>query len=169
MMATMVMVSGCIPVKPFSARPASVTVKPRPLRPCSISRSVDPIRSDPIPVYRPSASRDPPRYRCPPKFAHLLSKDRPVHRDTCPDLSDNRIDHIYFDPIVVTIGSHCEKREATIVSRISLNCARILQRHRYIYIESSLIDLFRNGGIWRKLNPTVHRGGELLIFHPPDS
>lgn len=38
MMATMVMVSGCIPVKPFSARPASVTVKPRPLRPCSISR-----------------------------------------------------------------------------------------------------------------------------------
>lgn len=31
-MAAMVMVSGSIPVKPFSASPASVTVKPRPLR-----------------------------------------------------------------------------------------------------------------------------------------
>ena len=65
-MATMVMVSGCIPVKPFSARPASVTVKPRPLG-RSISRR--PIESTRDTVLRP---------RCPSTWTRI---DAPTPSD----------------------------------------------------------------------------------------
>lgn len=62
-MAAMVMVSGCIPVKPFSARPASVTVKPRPLG-----------RSTPRPAPNPSCLQDisPSSWLPPPRSASPL-------------------------------------------------------------------------------------------------
>lgn len=148
MMATMVMVSGCIPVKPFSARPASVTVKPRPLRPCSISRRSDPILRDiALPPHdRRLASRDP----------YLLSIDaRPNSFASSPKIGPSSIETLARISVIivsiisiVTIGS--VRGEAPSDHRWP-NILDVQYTYIYIYIQSSLINLFRSGQKRRNL------------------
>lgn len=137
MMATMVMVSGCIPVKPFSARPASVTVKPRPLRPCSISRRSDPILRDiALPPHdRRLASRDP----------YPLSIDaRPNSFVSSPKIGPSSIETLARISVIivsiisiVTIGS--VRGEAPSDHR----WPNILDvQYTYIYIHSIVVNQF---------------------------